>query len=228
MAHTEHNSHHVIPQKTLLAVFGGLVALTILTVLTAKFVDLGPLNVPLALAIAGTKTLLVVLFFMALRYDKPVNALAFSVGSVFVAVFLVFTLLDTAFRGDMGNVSSMTIQQEEAQLDKLRARDPDPSQLKVAPADYESDAVGADQGAAAASTGGSDMGTSDAASDDAASGDGDASGDDAPSGDDGVWQRAVTVPMAAQLTRRRRVRRSIFRASSTHVASCPAWRPKLA
>jgi cytochrome c oxidase subunit 4 len=169
MAHTEHNSHHIIPQKTLLAVFGGLVALTVLTVLTAKFVDLGPLNIPLALAIAGTKTLLVVLFFMALRYDKPVNALTFSVGSIFVVVFLVFTLLDTAFRGDMGNVSSMTIQEEEARLEKLRERDPDPSQLKVAPADYESDAVGADDAS-------SDAGASDdGASGEAASGGGGAS-----------------------------------------------------
>jgi cytochrome c oxidase subunit 4 len=143
MAHTEHSSHHIISLRTLLSVFGALVALTVITVLTAKFVDLGPLNVPLALAIAGTKMMLVVAFFMALRYDKPINALTFSVGGIFVVIFLVFTLFDTAFRGDMGNVSTMTVWEEERRSEELKKRDPDPSQLKVAPADYESEAAGA-------------------------------------------------------------------------------------
>ncbi len=140
MAHAEGNAenhgHHIIPFKVLLAVFLGLVALTVLTVAVAR-VDLGPLNVPVALGIAGLKATLVVLFFMALKYDKPVNSMVFSIGTVFVVIFVVFTLFDTAFRGDLGNVSPLTIEEEERQLEELRQRDPDPEDLRVAPADFD-------------------------------------------------------------------------------------------
>ena len=66
----------------------------------AKFVDLGPFNIVLALLIAGAKAFVVVSFFMALKYDAPVNRLVFGSGLVFVLIFLTFTLFDTAFRDD--------------------------------------------------------------------------------------------------------------------------------
>lgn len=93
--------HHIIPVRTLALVFGALLFLTVVTVITAQ-VDLGILNVPLALAIAGSKTILVVLIFMALKYDNPVNMLTVVLGVVFVVVFLALTLADTEFRGNMG------------------------------------------------------------------------------------------------------------------------------
>lgn len=132
-----HGHHHIIPQKTLLKVFGALVFLTILTVLTAEFVDIGPLNVPLALAIAATKATLVVSVFMALKYDKRVNVLVFVVGTLFVGVFLVFTLFDTLWRGDLGNVGEMTIEDEVRVEEQLRAREPSAEQLRVTPSDFE-------------------------------------------------------------------------------------------
>ncbi|MFQ5568830.1 MAG: cytochrome C oxidase subunit IV family protein [Rhodothermales bacterium] len=107
MAHAahqdKHHGHHIIPKKTLGLVFAALVVLTILTALTAQL-DLGSFNVPLALAIALTKASLVVAFFMALKYDNRVNVLVFSVGAIFVVVFLVFTLFDTAFRGSLNTM----------------------------------------------------------------------------------------------------------------------------
>ena len=110
--------HHITPRKTLLKVFTILVALTALTAFTAQ-IDMGAFNIPLALAIAGVKALLVVLFFMALKYDKPVNALFFGLGIFFAVVFLTFTLFDTAFRGDLGNVGKETISStEEAEQDE--------------------------------------------------------------------------------------------------------------
>lgn len=129
--HADH-SHHIIPFRTLLNVFLALVALTVLTVAAAWF-DLGPLEVPVALGIATVKATLVVMFFMALKYDKPVNTLAFIIGTTFVGVFLIFTLFDTVFRGDLGNVGARTISEEEAELERLREREPDPEQLQVAP-----------------------------------------------------------------------------------------------
>ena len=117
MAH----GHHIASTKMLVSVFGALIFLTIFTVLTAQ-VDLGIFNVPLALAIASTKAGLVVAFFMALKYDNRVNTLVFAVGSLFVVVFLTFTLLDTSFRGDLPNTTEGTIMEEEAEIEALQAR----------------------------------------------------------------------------------------------------------
>jgi len=136
MAH----GHHIIPKKTLFTVFGTLVGLTILTAVTALTVDFGALEIPIALGIASAKALLVITFFMALKYDNRVNALAITVGLVFVSVFIMFTMLDTVFRGDLDNVSNITISQQEREDEQLRAREPDADQLRVAPADF----IGAD------------------------------------------------------------------------------------
>lgn len=140
--------HHVLPKDTLLKVFGGLIFLTLLTVGVA-YVPLGVLDVPIALAIATAKAALVVLYFMALRYDNPVNALTFAVGTIMVVVFITFTLFDTAFRGDMGNVEAQTVTEMEREEQEAQDRQDDiPSeQLRVAPSDYPDDR-GADADAA--------------------------------------------------------------------------------
>lgn len=101
-----HATHHIIPRPLLLKVFLALVALTVITALTGQ-ADLGVFNflhVPLAIGIAVIKASLVVLFFMGLKYDRPVNALAFIIGLLMVGVFLAFTLLDMLYRGDIGNL----------------------------------------------------------------------------------------------------------------------------
>ncbi len=123
MSHAEHHEHHIVPLKLLWTVFAALVGLTVLTVLTAQFVDLGPLNFPLAMAIALTKVVLVATFFMALKWDNKVNVLILILGCVFVVVFLSFTLFDTAFRGDIGNVGKETIMDEERRNEELMMRE---------------------------------------------------------------------------------------------------------
>jgi len=109
MAHAEEHHHHITPKKTLFIVFGVLVVLTVLTAVTAQ-IDLGGYNVPLALAIAFTKAALVLAIFMALKYDNRVNTLVFSVGAIFVGVFLLITLMDTAMRGSLGLMEAGVIE----------------------------------------------------------------------------------------------------------------------
>ena len=133
------HGHHVTPKRILYRVFGALVFLTILTALTAEYVDLGSLNVPLALAIAGAKAGLVVMFFMALKYDNKVNTLVFMFGGVFAIVFLTFTLFDTAFRGDLGNVGSETISDIERRESLLREGEGAPAADTSAAGTSESD-----------------------------------------------------------------------------------------
>jgi len=143
------DDHHILPKDTLFKVFGGLIVLTVLTVAVA-YVPLGPLAVPVAIGIAATKATLVVLFFMALWYDNPVNALTFTIGIIMVMVFITFTLFDTAFRGDLGNVEAQTVQEmdREAKEAQEKMDQLSPEDLRVAPADYP------DQRGAQAETGG--------------------------------------------------------------------------
>ena len=138
MAHDgSDHGHHIIPMPTLLKVFGALILLTILTVVTARYIDFGFLEMPIALAIATTKATLVVAVFMALMYDKRVNVLTFVVCVLFVLVFLGFTLLDTVYRGDVGNMSRETVREIELQEELLREREPPPETQEVAPGDPE-------------------------------------------------------------------------------------------
>ncbi len=88
-------SPHVVPLQVLLAVWGALLALTIVTV-AATWVDLGAFNLWLAMVIATVKASFVALYFMHLRYDKPFNALVFVSALVFVMLFVALALMDTA------------------------------------------------------------------------------------------------------------------------------------
>jgi cytochrome c oxidase subunit 4 len=75
--------------KTLVA----LLILTAITVFAAGF-DFGQGNVVIALVIATIKGSLVALFFMHLRWEKPVNAIIAMAGFLFLGIFLMFCLLD--------------------------------------------------------------------------------------------------------------------------------------
>lgn len=86
---------------TYLAVFVALLALTALTV-AAAFTELGALNVPVALGIAGVKATLVVLFFMHLRYESGLIALYAVSGVVFVVLLLAFTMTEVTRRSPPG------------------------------------------------------------------------------------------------------------------------------
>jgi cytochrome c oxidase subunit 4 len=75
-------------------VFGGLLVLTGATVAVAH-VDLGNMNLYLALAIATVKAALVVLFFMHLLWDRPFNSMIFIGCLLFVSLFIGITLTDS-------------------------------------------------------------------------------------------------------------------------------------
>ena len=89
----ESHLSHVMSVKTLLTVFGLLVALTVLTVAAAQ-VSFGAWEVWVPLGIASVKATLVAACFMHLRYDKSFNGLVFLSSLLFVALFLAFTLMD--------------------------------------------------------------------------------------------------------------------------------------
>ncbi len=85
---------HVVPLWLLAAVALTLVLLTWVTV-AVTYVDLGKLNLVVALVIAGLKAFLVALFFMHLRWDRPFNGIVFLTALAFVVLFISFALMDT-------------------------------------------------------------------------------------------------------------------------------------
>lgn len=84
---------HIVPTKTNLVTLSALLVLTILTVYTAKYVDLGNLNLALAMFIATVKAGTVLLWFMHLKYDGMMNRVIIL--STFAFLFLMFGLSAT-------------------------------------------------------------------------------------------------------------------------------------
>jgi cytochrome c oxidase subunit 4 len=92
-AHHDHGFSHPMPIWMLLSVFFALLFLTVLTVFQSQF-DLGNAEIWASLTIATIKAALVILFFMHLLWDKPLNAIVILGSLIFVALFLGFTLMD--------------------------------------------------------------------------------------------------------------------------------------
>jgi cytochrome c oxidase subunit IV len=90
-------SGHVASVKSYVAIFVALLCLTGLTVGVA-YVDLGAMNTVIALAIAASKMLLVMLFFMHLKYSSRLTKLAVLAAFFWLGLLLTFTLSDVFTR----------------------------------------------------------------------------------------------------------------------------------
>ena len=91
-------SGHIVSTKVYFAIFTSLMVLTTITVAVA-FVDLGQLNVIVALTIAISKATLVVLYFMHLRYSERLTWVMVAAGVTWLGVMIGLTLSDILTRG---------------------------------------------------------------------------------------------------------------------------------
>jgi cytochrome c oxidase subunit IV len=91
-------SGHVSPKTTYYAIFGALMVLTAITV-TIAFINLGPLNFPVALGIAILKATLVILFFMHAKYSSKLTKLFVGTAFFFLLILLTLTMTDYLSRG---------------------------------------------------------------------------------------------------------------------------------
>jgi len=92
--HTE----HIVPKRVYYAIYLILLVCTYLTWQVAVF-DLGALNTVAALTIAVFKAVLVVLFFMHVKYSTRLTWLVVSGGVFWLAILLALTLSDYLTRG---------------------------------------------------------------------------------------------------------------------------------
>jgi len=84
---------HVVPIKTYAVICATLLVLTFLTYRIA-YVDLGPLNVVVAIVIACVKATLVVLFFMHAAYAPRRTRMVILAGIFWMLILLGMTMAD--------------------------------------------------------------------------------------------------------------------------------------
>ena len=90
-------SHHVVPLRVYIFIFATLMILLLLTI-GAAFLDLGFFGLPVALIIASTKALLILLYFMHVRYSDKIAWIYAGAGFFWLLILLVFTLSDYVTR----------------------------------------------------------------------------------------------------------------------------------
>ena len=92
------NAPHIVSIKLYATIFGALLLLTLATAGVA-FIDLGGnLNSVAALTIAVIKALLVVLFFMHLRYSSRLTWVFAGAGLFWFLIMMTFTISDVLTR----------------------------------------------------------------------------------------------------------------------------------
>jgi cytochrome c oxidase subunit 4 len=91
-------SGHIVSVRWYVLICAILLALTWLTVAVA-YADLGTLNTVVALAVAGCKATLVILYFMHVRYSSRLVQVSVLSGILFLGILLVLTLADYVSRG---------------------------------------------------------------------------------------------------------------------------------
>ena len=92
--HDNHEGgHFVVPFQVLQNVAIGLLVLTVLTVATAQL-HLGWAAAPIAFLIAFIKAMLVMSYFMGLKFDAMLNRVIFGAGFVFLGVLYIFCATD--------------------------------------------------------------------------------------------------------------------------------------
>ena len=93
-------SHHVLSLKAHFVVFAALMVLTVVTVLVST-VDLGALNTVVALLIASLKGLVVILWFMHVKFSSRLTQLFVSAGFIWLVILVLIMTSDYTARGWM-------------------------------------------------------------------------------------------------------------------------------
>jgi cytochrome c oxidase subunit IV len=91
-------SSHVVPVRIYFAVFAALMVFTALTVWVA-YLDLGFLNIAVALVIAVTKATLVILYFMHVRYSPRLTWVVVWAGFFWLGILFALGMSDYLSRG---------------------------------------------------------------------------------------------------------------------------------
>ncbi|MFO7577240.1 MAG: cytochrome C oxidase subunit IV family protein [Pelovirga sp.] len=90
-------NHEPVPYRTFILIWIALLVLTVVTVGVAQ-IDLGALNIWVALTVASIKSALVLLVFMHLRQESLLFKLGLLSMIVILAIFIGLTFTDVLYR----------------------------------------------------------------------------------------------------------------------------------
>lgn len=93
----EAGAHEPLGYGLLAAIWAGLMVLTSVTIAVAR-IDLGFLNVAVALGVASAKAGLVIFFFMHLKYENWLIKGMVLTAFVILAIAIGFTFFDVGYR----------------------------------------------------------------------------------------------------------------------------------
>ena len=93
----DEQKHHIVDYLTNIKVWVALAVLTILTVWVSEF-DLATLTVTVALSIATIKAVLVLSYFMHLKFDSKILIIMVLVTLVIFLSMIIFTFFDYLYR----------------------------------------------------------------------------------------------------------------------------------
>jgi cytochrome c oxidase subunit IV len=93
MSEANHQEHHIVSPKTYLVILASLLVGTAATI-GASYIDMGELNPIIAIAIACAKAVLVVLFFMHVKYSSKLTKLTVGAGIFTFLILVGMTLAD--------------------------------------------------------------------------------------------------------------------------------------
>lgn len=90
-------SQHILSVRTNFVIFAALMALLGATV-GAAYIDLGRWNLPVAMAIATAKAVLILLYFMHVRFSHRLTWVFSGAAFLWLAIMLVLSLSDYTTR----------------------------------------------------------------------------------------------------------------------------------
>ena len=90
--HADH-THHVVPLSVYFMVYAALLVLLVVTYLVSK-IELGPFNIVVAMTIAVIKMVLIVLFFMHIRWSSLMVRYFAGAALFWLGILFVLTLND--------------------------------------------------------------------------------------------------------------------------------------
>jgi cytochrome c oxidase subunit 4 len=98
---SDQSEHHIVPKRVYFAVFFTLIVMTWVTAWVST-IDLGHLNIFVALSIAIFKASLVILFFMHVKYGTKLTKMIVLAGLYWLILLLFIAMADLWTRTWMG------------------------------------------------------------------------------------------------------------------------------
>lgn len=93
--------NHILPIRVYLIIYAILMVLLFVTV-GAAFVNLGPLNFPTAMTIAAIKAVLIVLYFMHVKFGQKLVWVFASASFLWLGIMILLALNDYLTRDWLG------------------------------------------------------------------------------------------------------------------------------